>query len=98
MIVDIAYHGSDKELFWGQVSVWMFCGYNTITTEPFPEEDSQNQMRWYFESSHYRETVGDMILSRLFNLDSPNVPEDFGLRLTPENVESQLTRIGKRDQ
>lgn len=67
---------------------WDFSGYNSITTEPISEE-----MKYYLDSSHYRQIVGDLVLDRIFQ-GSPNpVPEDFGVLVTPENIESHLKAI-----
>ncbi len=68
--------------------VWDFSGYNSITTEAIRE-----QMTNYWDSSHYREEVGDLILNRLFSYQSQTVPEDFGVIITPENVESHIGKI-----
>ncbi|NEQ87322.1 MAG: hypothetical protein F6K26_47080, partial [Moorea sp. SIO2I5] len=69
-------------------AVWDFSGYNSITTEAIGEG-----MKNYWDSSHYREEVGDLILNRLFSYQSQTVPEDFGVLITPENVESHLGKI-----
>ncbi len=57
-----------------------FSGLNAITT------DNYN----YYETSHYRPFVGDMMLKVM--LGSPNVavPRDFGFYVTRENVEEHL--------
>lgn len=68
--------------------VWDFSGYNSITTEAIGEG-----MKNYWDSSHYREEVGDLILNRLFSYQSQTVPEDFGVLITRENVESHLGKI-----
>ncbi|NEQ62463.1 MAG: hypothetical protein F6K53_35770, partial [Moorea sp. SIO4A1] len=68
--------------------VWDFSGYNSITTEAISEE-----MKNYWDSSHYREEVGDLILNRLFSYQAHTVPEDFGVLITPDNVESHLGKV-----
>jgi hypothetical protein len=72
--------------------VWDFSGYNSITTEPI-----QNQMKNYIDSSHYRKEVGDLILNRIFNYQVETVPDDFGVLLTPDNIEAHLEKI-RRDR
>lgn len=67
--------------------VWDFSGYNSITTEPI-----SNQMKNYWDSSHYRKEVGDLILNRLFEVNEKVVPEDFGTLLTTNNIESELEK------
>lgn len=67
--------------------VWDFSGYNSITTEPINEN-----MKNYWDSSHYRKEVGDLILNRLFQIQEESVPKDFGNFLTAENIEQQLAK------
>ncbi len=68
--------------------IWDFSGYNSITTETI-NEDTKN----YIDSSHYRKEVGDLILNRVFNDQIDEVPPDFGILLTPDNVENHLKMI-----
>ncbi|MCW6037050.1 hypothetical protein K4A83_12340 [Spirulina subsalsa FACHB-351] len=73
--------------------IWDFSGYNSITTEPLTDS-----MVYYIESSHYRKEVGDLILNRIlnYNLDVvylEGVPPDFGVLLTPNNLEDHLAQI-----
>jgi len=77
--------------------LWDFSGFNTITTEPFPPLNNiKNQMKWYWESSHYKKEVGNMILDKLFYVSSGEpAPGDFGIRLSPQNIDKQLKAINK---
>ncbi|MEQ9553735.1 MAG: hypothetical protein RIM23_29445 [Coleofasciculus sp. G3-WIS-01] len=68
--------------------VWDFSGYNRITTEPISE-----RMINYFDNSHYRQNVGDLVLNRLLQYSSDIVPKDFGVLITPETIESHLHNI-----
>lgn len=70
--------------------VWDFSGYNSITTELYTDKQV---MKNYVDSSHYTREVGNLILDRLLNYDLPKVPFDFGVLITPANVESHLTQI-----
>ena len=56
-----------------------FSGLNEITTNNY----------YYYETSHYRPLVGDMIVNRLFN--KGNV--DFGVYVTKDNVDEHLQRL-----
>jgi hypothetical protein len=62
---------------------WDFSGYNSVTT------DDRN----YYESSHYRITVVKYILARVFNDAAVNVPEDFGVSVTKDNIEEHLKQL-----
>lgn len=70
------------------IPVWDFSGYNSITSEPIKEG-----MKNYADSSHYRENIGNLMLNRVLNYQSNTVPKDFGILITPENIESHLTKI-----
>ena len=56
-----------------------FSGLNEITTNNY----------YYYETSHYRPLVGDMIVNRLFNKGNA----DFGVYVTKENVDKHLQRL-----
>ncbi|MGE5239728.1 MAG: hypothetical protein ACM3ON_13110 [Chloroflexota bacterium] len=73
-------------------ALYDFSGYSTVTTEALPEPGSHAEMTYYWDSSHFKATVGDMVLDRLFGYTRPGrpVPEDFGVRLTPDSIESAL--------
>ena len=51
-------------------------------------------MKYYWDSSHFKEVVGDHLLDQIFERSTPGrqVPDDFGVRLTPDNIESALAR------
>jgi len=68
--------------------VWDFSGYNSITTEAIG-----NDMKNYIDNSHYRKEVGDLVLNRILHYNEESVPADFGVLLTPENIESHLDNI-----
>lgn len=56
-----------------------FSGLNEITTNNY----------YYYETSHYRPMVGDMIVNRLFNKGNA----DFGAYVTKDNVEEHLQKL-----
>jgi hypothetical protein len=70
--------------------VWDFSDYNSITTEPVSET-----MKNYIDSSHYKEEIGNLVLNRIFSYNEKEVSQDFGVYLTPENVEAQLAKLRK---
>ena len=74
------------------IIVYDFSGYSSVTTEDLPDNDSREEMRYYWESSHFKEIVGDMVLDRIFGTTKPErqFPEDFGVRLTSETIEQVL--------
>lgn len=70
-----------------RVPLWDFSGYNSVTTEKV-----ESPMKFYWDSSHFTELVSDWIIKRMFHEDA-GVPEDFGVLLTPGNIESHLESI-----
>lgn len=46
----------------------------------------------FYETSHYREKVGDLIISRLMNKCDSLLPDDFGYCVTRENIDQQIER------
>jgi hypothetical protein len=75
--------------------LWDFSGYSSVTTEAVPPVGSRSEMRFYWDSSHFKEVVGDFVLDRLFAIEHPTrpVPADFGQLLTPQDVERVLAEI-----
>jgi hypothetical protein len=76
------------------VPLYDFSGYSSITTGPLPPPGSRAEMRYYWDSSHFKEIVGDLVLDRVLGHASPErvVPADFGVQLTTGNVEEALAR------
>lgn len=81
--------------------LWDFSGISSVTTEPVPPEGSDEKMQWYIESSHFTPELGDIMLDMMLSYpDRPAAaPDDFGIVLTPQNLETQLAqmRSGLRD-
>jgi hypothetical protein len=72
--------------------LWDFSGYSSITTEPLPPPGSRREMNYYWDSSHFKQEVGDWVLDRLFHSQG-GVPADFGVELTADNIDDVLARI-----
>jgi hypothetical protein len=64
-----------------------FSGYNLYTTEPPPPDGVRQPMRWYWEPGHFRTSLGDQIVERLFNKKGDH---DFGRDLRPDTVDAVL--------
>jgi len=75
------------------VPLWDFSGFNRVTTEPVPpSNDRKTKVRWFWEPAHYKKETGNLILDRVLNY-TPAVdliPDDFGVLLTPANVDQVL--------
>jgi hypothetical protein len=77
-------------------ALWDFSGYNAITTEAVPPlDDATTRMRWHWESSHFTQAAGDLILDRIFDHHdtSSAMPEAFGVALGAHNIEAHLAQI-----
>lgn len=77
----------DRELlsrFWRGLAeageFWDFSGCTSVAADA----------RYFYDTSHFRNAVGDMMLSRIFEDGGVWVPEDFGVLVTAENVEERL--------
>lgn len=68
--------------------VWDFSGYNSITKEPITKK-----MSYYLDSSHYLPSVGNLVMNKLLNYNPESVPQDFGVFINSENIESHLANI-----
>ena len=76
------------------ISLWDFSGYNSITTEPFPPLNSpKSVMKGYWESTHYKSEIGDLVLDKMLKLDNPNIPPEFGVLITGANIEKHLETL-----
>ena len=57
-----------------------FSGFNSVTLDNFN----------YYEESHYRYLVGDMIVKRMFGCGDINFSKDFGVFVTKRNVKNHI--------
>jgi hypothetical protein len=85
---DAAAHPGDP------VVLWDFTGYNTVTMDEFPTAASAAPSLAYFlDTVHWNGHVRDLMVQRLFDHDGGHsVPDDFGVNLTPHNVEAVIAR------
>ncbi len=97
---DLVHIFSDDAQLYSNVAypLWDFSGYNTITTESIPSD--LQPMRWYWESSHFKQPVGDLVIDKVFGYrdESRQIPLDFGILLTSDNIETHLyhTRLAQQ--
>jgi hypothetical protein len=76
-------------------SVYDFSGYSSVTMDIVPGPGETRELADYWDSSHFKERVGDWVLDRLFGFEqaSDRVPDDFGVLLDPTTVDAALIRI-----
>ncbi|MDP1636714.1 MAG: hypothetical protein Q8K74_09900 [Candidatus Nitrotoga sp.] len=73
-----------------QATLWDFSGYHRYARESVPPVgDKQTVVPDYWEAGHFKKELGHQILARL----SGTGEADFGVALTPENINAHLLAI-----
>lgn len=67
-----------------------FTGFNRVTTEPIPQVTGRNQMRYYWEYSHYNAEAGKEMLESLLPSAHQDGRDGFGVDLTGATIERHL--------
>ncbi|AFZ36502.1 hypothetical protein Sta7437_2983 [Stanieria cyanosphaera PCC 7437] len=70
------------------IPVWDFSCYNSVTTEAIAPTMSN-----YVDNSHYNPNIGNLILNRIFDYQTEQIPQDFGVLITTKNIEQHLEQI-----
>ncbi len=83
---DLPLFSAFKKRLAAMTDYYDFSGLNTITTNNY----------YYYETSHYRAMVGDMILNRIFGYPPVAVPDDFGVLVNRRNVDEHLKRLRRQ--
>ena len=80
------------------IGLWDFTGYKSLEAEPIPPAGDMTPMKWYWESSHFTEALGAVVLRRMLHLPTPDDVEagDFGAPITPANIGDHLTDIRRQ--
>jgi hypothetical protein len=74
------------------VSLWDFNDYDRFSTESVAL--NKHALKAYWDPYHYKRVVGDAIVARIFGGDDAQ----FGVLLTPENLESHLVDVRVRQK
>jgi hypothetical protein len=65
------------------VTLWDFLDYSSFNTEPIPPAgDRRTPTTWFWEPTHFKKQLGEVMIQRMFGRDAP----PFGMELTPNNV------------
>lgn len=75
------------------LTLWDFAFYNDITTEAVPLAKEPQQMKYWKDSSHYRQRLGEQILSIVLNNNRKG--QNIGVALTPKNIDKHLSNNQK---
>jgi hypothetical protein len=70
------------------IMVWDFSAFHGLTAEPPPSEGRNQPMQWFLDPLHFRETLGEMVLNRVFQFGVQ--ADDFGVALTTSNLARHL--------
>jgi hypothetical protein len=74
----------------GTVTLWDFLDYSSFNTEPIPQAgDRRTPTSWFWESTHFKKQLGEVMIQRMFGSDAPV----FGTELTPGNLAAENARI-----
>jgi hypothetical protein len=80
-------------------SIWDFSGCSSISIEIIPPlGDAETQMKWYWEVSHYKKELGDLVLDRVLNYKDPvrKIPKDFGVLIDSKNIDKHLNTLSQK--
>lgn len=69
------------------IPLWDFSGYNRLTVTPFGGD-----METHVDGSHFRPWIGRLVIERIRGAAEP---ADFGVSLTPANIEAHLSQIDR---
>jgi len=83
---DLPLFSAFKKQLAAMTDYYDFSGLNSVTTNNY----------YYYETSHYRPTAGDMMLKRIFGYPPVVVPNDFGVLVTKQNVDEHLRRLHRQ--
>jgi hypothetical protein len=81
-----------------RIALWDFSGFSIIQCEPIPPiNDKHAVTRWYWESGHFKQSVGDLILARLSE-KKPGASmqsDKLGFRLMSSNLLENQARVAR---
>lgn len=63
-----------------------FTGHNTISTNKYN----------YWDSSHLRVEMTETVMAKIFNDKSVDIPKDFGILVTKDNIDEHLENLRKQ--
>ena len=66
--------------------VYNFMYPNSITSD----------LNNYYDASHFYPAIGTLIAHRISGYEDKNIPEDFGVRVTPENIDRHLQYVARK--
>lgn len=78
------YNRDDLAQYWNGLAeisaFWDFCGYTSISYDD----------RYFYDTYHYRTSVGKMMLHKIAGNEDTYIPSDFGCYVTTDNVDDRV--------
>ncbi len=71
-------------------SIWDFAVYHELTSEPVPDK-AEKSMEYHFESSHYTEKLGNIVLDTLRGEST----RGFGMKIDQNNIDEHIKMLKK---
>lgn len=80
--------------------IWDFSGFNEYTEEEVPAEGELREMNWYWESSHFKKQLGNIIFRRMFAQHSADAgfSGGFGTLLDLNTVPLTNSRLDEEEK
>jgi hypothetical protein len=77
-----------------RLTLWDFSGYSPYHCEPIPPAGSKAETRWYWEAGHFKQALGDLVLSRIYTPATVAATSPLlGQVLTPSTLAANQRRI-----
>jgi hypothetical protein len=79
--------------------LWDFADYGALTNEDVPPAgDPAAQMRWFWDSLHYKAALGDVVQDRMAGTRASGVraPVGYGVRIDAQTVDEHLLQVRER--
>ncbi|HAT1876289.1 TPA: hypothetical protein I8Z35_001029 [Legionella pneumophila] len=72
-------------------ALWGFNNINSITTEQLPDKDDiATKMHWFWDPQHFKNELGNLILSMVLRLKDESGVSHFSTLLTEDNIQTKL--------
>ncbi|HEY7116789.1 MAG TPA: hypothetical protein VH475_09395 [Tepidisphaeraceae bacterium] len=77
------------------VPLWDFTGFTGYVADPVAPPGDARAMAWYWEPSHFRRELGDLLIARIHGRTSSDGHDisHFGALIHESNIESHLARL-----
>lgn len=64
-----------------------FMYVNSVTENP----------DYFYDAHHYYQTLGDLMAHRMAGVEDNELPDDFGIRFTEDNIDEQISSLKQND-